>query len=249
MLLPHRTFGNHRRYSLPELDKAMDGSSNNAGDQEPSELSRIESSEHFHTTPIAKIPVALYCRVSQPIQKQNGDLGRQIDLLTRRATEKNLTVKAIYQDVGSGLNDKRPGLIKLFSDAAKGKFQRLLITYPDRLSRFCVSYLERHLKAFGVDVEYVEAKESQTPQEELVQDLLAVIACFSGKLHGMRAKKNFEQEMERVKGLIAELRAWIAVKQISTPTKSDVQMFLGEKGIQLMKRGLTRLFKAVKILN
>jgi putative resolvase len=247
MLVPHRTFGNHRRYSLPELDTAMNANVhtninnniNNEGHQEPSELSRIESSEHFPTTPIAKIPVALYCRVSQPIQKQNGDLGRQADLLTRRATELGLSVKAVYQDVGSGMNDKRTGLIKMFSDAAKGKFRKLLVTYPDRLSRFCVAYLERHLAAFGVEVEYVESMENQTPHDELVQDLVAVIACFSGKLHGMRVKKNFEQEMERVKLLIPEVKKWMVEKNLPTLAKTDVIHFLEEKGLKLMKRGVT----------
>jgi len=151
----------------------------------------------------------------------------------------------VYQDVGSGLNDKRRGLIKLFSDAAKGKFRRVLVTYPDRLSRFCVAYLERHLMAFGVAVEYVESRESITPQEELVQDLTAVITCFSGKLHGMRAKKNFEQEMERIQVIVPEIKIWMVQNKITTIDKTQVEEFLKLKGINIMKRGIKRIVKLI----
>jgi len=250
-LVPMRTLGNQRRYTLPQLDGIMknspicfhDSSQGITIKQDTSD----ESPAQAHST-VNSEPVAIYCRVSQPIQKQNGDLGRQADLLTRKAHEHNYSVRGVYQDVGSGLNDKRRGLIKMFSDAAKGKFRRVLVTYPDRLSRFCVAYLERHLMAFGVAVDYVESKESITPQEELVQDLTAVITCFSGKLHGMRAKKNFEQEMERVKGLVPEFKIWIAGKNLTSVGKTDVQLFLAEKGIKLMKRGVIRLLKAVTSL-
>jgi predicted site-specific integrase-resolvase len=34
-------------------------------------------------------------------------------------------------------------------------------------------------------------------QQELCDDLMAMIACFSGRLYGTRAKQNFDRDRER----------------------------------------------------
>jgi predicted site-specific integrase-resolvase len=61
--------------------------------------------------------VAVYARVSQPIQKTNGDLDRQVELVKDEASKRDLCVARIYTDVASGLNDKRRGLWKMCHEA------------------------------------------------------------------------------------------------------------------------------------
>jgi len=148
-----------------------------------------------------KEKAAVYARVSQQIQKKHGDLERQIQTAKRAAEKDNKTVVAVYTDVASGLNDKRKGLKKMFSGAAKGMFSEVYVTFPDRLSRFCVAYLERHLETFRVGVNYPSKNEGHdsSPQEELVRDMMAIIASFSGRLHGLRARKNREKERQRMR--------------------------------------------------
>ena len=141
------------------------------------------------------IKIAVYARVSQPIQKKNGDLERQVDVIRRKIAELGKEPEGIYTDVASGMNPNRKGLLKLFSDAAAGKFNYIYITHKDRLSRFCVEYLERHLGVFGVKVSYLNMNTEDTPQNELVRDMMAIIMSFSGKLHGLRAAKNREREI------------------------------------------------------
>lgn len=134
----------------------------------------------------------IYARVSSQAQKNKGDLDRQIGFLMTQV--KGTSVK-VFSDVASGLNDKRKGLIMLFDEAVKGNVSKVYITYPDRLTRFGYSYLEYFLSKFGVEIVVCKDKESKTPQEELVSDLMNLLASFSGKLYGMRNKKGKKEDI------------------------------------------------------
>ena len=199
ILTPFRTAGNHRRYSLASI-RAFLGRCREIKNDESARPERKDESEQ------AVRKAAVYARVSQPIQRQHGDLDRQVDRLKKVASKRGYKVSSTYTDVASGLNDKRRGLRRMFKDAAGGKFSRVFITYPDRLSRFCVAYLERHLAAFNVDLFYTDKHDKDTPQAELVSDMMAIIASFSGRLHGLRAKKNRLRDEKKIPGVLKKLK-------------------------------------------
>ena len=68
---------------------------------------------------------------------------------------------------------------------------RVFITCPDRLTRLGFHYLESMFKAHGVEIVVMKDKDKEkSVQDELVEDMMALIASFSGKLYGMRSKKN-----------------------------------------------------------
>src|ERR1700680_3162811 len=66
------------------------------------------------------------------------------------------------------------------------------LTYADRLTRFGQDYLELLFESFGVRLTILEPAEEKTPEQELTQDLLTLIASFSGRLYGMRSHKQKE---------------------------------------------------------
>lgn len=136
--------------------------------------------------------VALYGRVSSHGQKENGDLGRQIERLREYAHDHGWSVENTYTDVGSGLNENRRGLESLLDDVPEAEFGRVIVTYEDRLARFGVPYLERYLDTFGVTVTVVEDETDKSAEQELVDDLIKLVASFSGKLYGMRSGKKQE---------------------------------------------------------
>lgn len=133
--------------------------------------------------------VALYARVSSHRQKDNGDLDRQLDRLRDYAHDNGWTVETTYTDVGSGLNEDRRGLTQLLDETPDADFGRVLVTYEDRLTRFGFSYLERLFDQHGVTITVVENETDKTAQQELVDDLITLVASFSGKLYGMRSSK------------------------------------------------------------
>ena len=132
---------------------------------------------------------ALYARVSSHGQKDNGDLDRQLDRLRDYAHDHGWTIENTYTDVGSGLNEDRRGLTQLLADVQDADYGRVLVTYEDRLTRFGFSYLDRYFDSYGVTITVIEDETDKTAQEELVDDLIKLVASFSGKLYGMRSSK------------------------------------------------------------
>jgi len=88
----------------------------------------------------------------------------------------------IIKDIGSGLNEDRKGPRKIIEMAKKGEIERILITYPDRLTRFRYKTMKRLLTGYGVEIENIE----KTPEEELVDDLITIIVHFAGKIYGKK---------------------------------------------------------------
>lgn len=131
--------------------------------------------------------VAIYSRVSSYDQKKKGDLKRQEDKLLQYCREHSLQVVASYSDVASGLNSKRRGLHRLFTDVCKGKISEVLVTYPDRLTRFGFDYLSSFFKSYAVKITVLEKQVEKNMKTELIDDLIAIITSFSGKIHGMRS--------------------------------------------------------------
>jgi len=68
------------------------------------------------------------------------------------------------------------------------EIEKVLITYKDRLTRFGYELMEEFFKSYGVDIVCLY-KQSRTPHEELVEDLISIVTSFAGKLYGMRSHK------------------------------------------------------------
>lgn len=137
----------------------------------------------------------IYARVSSYDQQKQGDLDRQALFLVENT--KDLHNVLILKEVGSGLNDKRKQLQKLITMVCNYEVNKVYITYKDRLTRFGYHYLETVFLAHGVEIVVVkDEKLCKSVQEELVEDMMSLIASFSGKLYGMRSRKNNESKGE-----------------------------------------------------
>lgn len=70
------------------------------------------------------------------------------------------------------------------------KVHAVYVTYRDRLTRFGFYYLETMFSMKGVKIIVLnDASNDKNVQEELVEDMMSLIAGFSGKLYGMRSHK------------------------------------------------------------
>jgi excisionase family DNA binding protein len=135
--------------------------------------------------------LVLYGRVSGHGQKD--DLEIQLKLLQAWAeTERKGVETLVLSDIGSGLKASRRQLTRLLKLVCEDKVGEVAITYQDRLTRFGQEYLETLFTCFGVTLTILEPGEEKTPEQELTDDLLALIASFSGRLYGMRSHKQKE---------------------------------------------------------
>lgn len=130
----------------------------------------------------------LYARVSSHDQKQKGDLDRQIMFLLTNVSD--LQHPVVLSEVGSGLNDKRKKFQKLIKMIMNDEVSRIFVTYKNRLTRFGFNMLDEICKIKDVQIIVVNQDvEKQSVEEELVSDMMSLIASFSGKLYGLRSKQ------------------------------------------------------------
>ena len=131
----------------------------------------------------------VYARVSTHKQNDRGDLARQVEAVLAYAAVQNPVNIEVLKEVGSGLNDNRAVLRKLLKRILRGEIGRVFVNYKDRLTRFGFRYIEEVCKAMGTEIVVVSNEtQEKTVQEELAEDLCAIIHSFSGKLYGMRGK-------------------------------------------------------------
>jgi len=133
--------------------------------------------------------VALYARVSS--HDQRNDLDRQLARLSQYAAEHDLHVVESVAEVCSGLNGKRRKLLRLLSDA---KIGAVVVEHRDRFARFGSEYLEAALAASGRRLIVVDASERN---DDLVQDMIAVLTSFCARLYGRRSARNRAISIER----------------------------------------------------
>ncbi|MCK9434320.1 MAG: IS607 family transposase [Candidatus Cloacimonetes bacterium] len=142
--------------------------------------------------------VAIYGRVSSHDQKQKGDLDRQCQRLSEYCAKKHYTVEHIIKDVGSGLSDSRVGLNRLFDLVISQQIRKVIIENNDRLTRFQFNVLVRFFDSYGIIIECVE-KGDKTDEQDLVDDIMMLMASFSGKLYGRRSAKRRMEKKEQGK--------------------------------------------------
>jgi|ERR1700730_7722760 len=135
--------------------------------------------------------IALYGRVSG--QGQKSDLDTQLARLQAWAqTERAGKPTLVLSDIGSGLSATRRQFQRLLTLVREDQVAEIVVTYPDRLTRFGQEYLQALFESFGVTLTVLDPGEDKTAEQELTDDLLALIASFSGRLYGMRSHKQKE---------------------------------------------------------
>ena len=126
--------------------------------------------------------VALYARVSRSDQKK--DWEAQLGRLVVYADSHRLTIVQAVSEVGSGLNGRRPKLIKLL---ANPKIQTIVVEHRDRLMRFGAEYVEAALTAQERKLLVMESSEVN---DDLVQDMIEVLTSFCARLYGRRSARH-----------------------------------------------------------
>ena len=73
----------------------------------------------------------------------------------------------------------------------------IIVEYPDRLARFGLNYLKEFCKSLNVNLEVIEEKAQLEPNEEMVNDLISVVTCFSARMYGARGGRKIKKDIEK----------------------------------------------------
>lgn len=129
-----------------------------------------------------------------------GNLDRQVGRLTSFALDHKMSISHVIKEVASGINENRKGIKSLLSIIEKEPVHYLIVEYKDRLARFGYNYLETYCQSHGVEVITVEQQEKKELNQEMVEDLIAIMTSFSARLYGKRGSKKMKRtlsELER----------------------------------------------------
>jgi putative resolvase len=137
--------------------------------------------------------IAIYTRVCAAENKAN--LEGQATRLMDYCAAKGYRIAAVVQEIGSGVDDTRPKLMKLLTDPTVGL---IVVEHKDRLTRFGFNYIEQCLAMQDRKIEVINLAENG--KEDLIQDFVSVVTSFCAWLYGQRCSKRKTEQ------IIAELQ-------------------------------------------
>lgn len=158
-LIAKRTKGNHRFYTEDDYNDYMGISSKN------------------------KKKSYIYARVSTRNQKE--DLENQVGFLKQYTNAKGIIVDDCLTDIGSGMNYKRKKWNELLDMVMQDKVDNIYVSYKDRFVRFGFEWFEQLCKNHQTNLIVVN-NEKTSPEQEVVDDLIAIIHVFSCRVYGLR---------------------------------------------------------------
>lgn len=135
----------------------------------------------------------IYGRVSSKTQVD--DLSRQLEFLKRP----EYADYTIISDIASGINFKRKGLSTILDSCLQRNIGEVVIAHKDRLCRFGFELIDQIINKSGGKITILDNQDNKTSEQELTDDLLAIIHVFSCKQMGKRSYrsrkgKDFENE-------------------------------------------------------
>ena len=124
-----------------------------------------------------------YCRVSSAAQKP--DLANQRKVLEEFVVARGLANVEFVEEIGGGLNFKRKRFLALMDEIGRREVKTLILAHRDRLTRFGFEWFEHFARMNGCEL-LVLNQERLSPEQEMVQDLMTIVHCFSSRLYGLR---------------------------------------------------------------
>jgi predicted site-specific integrase-resolvase len=128
----------------------------------------------------------IYARVSTPRQKQS--LEGQVDMLKQFCFSKGYNVSGVFTDVASGISfEKRAGFLKMLDDILRGRVERVVITYKDRLWRVGFGLFKYLFGRYECEIDVMsEVGSEKLDRQEIFDEIVSMLHCYSMNLHTKR---------------------------------------------------------------
>lgn len=159
VITPARTAGGHRRYTEEDVAKLLGLQKRNAEKK-----------------------CVIYCRVSSNSQK--ADLESQKQAMMDFATARGY-IYDVVEEIGGGMNMNRPKFMRIVDGIISGEIGTVIVAHKDRLARFGYDLVQNLADEYGAEI-IVANREDMSPQQEMVEDLMAIVHTYSCRLYGLR---------------------------------------------------------------
>jgi len=158
--------------------------------------------------------IVLYSRVSS--SKQRNDLERQQKFLRDSLLDKHSGKYREISDIGSGINFKRPGLLRVLGLIKDGLVSKLIVASKDRIARFGYDLIGWFCAQYGTQIIILDNQDG-APEEELGKDLMSIVQIYCCRWNGQRRYK-FGKTNEQSKNIEIENTS---IEGAKTQTFSD----------------------------
>lgn len=135
--------------------------------------------------------IIAYCRVSSASQKP--DLNNQLAIVREYCIKSGLDNVEFMSEIGGGLNFQRKKFLEIMDAIERHEVKTLIIAHKDRLVRFGFEYFRHFLSKHFCELIILD-NAAMSPEQEMVQDLMTIIHCFSSRLYGLRNYKKSLKE-------------------------------------------------------
>jgi len=132
--------------------------------------------------------VVCYARVSSSQNKKN--LETQSERLVSYANAKGYKINQVIKECASGLNDKRPKLLKLLKSSDPTV---IIVEHQDRLTRFGYNYIKNWMLSKNCVIEIIN--QSVNDKQDLMQDFVSLVTSFVARLYGLRRSKRKTEKL------------------------------------------------------
>ncbi|WP_226577487.1 IS607 family transposase [Microseira wollei] len=95
----------------------------------------------------------------------------------------------IIKEIGSGMNFKRRKFLKLMQRVANHEVKEIVVGHKDRLCRFGFDFIEWFCNLHDCQIT-VLGDTKLSPYQELMQDFISIMHCFSSRLYFLRRYKD-----------------------------------------------------------
>ena len=138
--------------------------------------------------PDRPLKVFCYARVSSSQNKAN--LESQAERIIHFANLSGLPVHSIIKEIGSGLNDERPKLLKILNDI---EITHIVVEHKDRLTRFGFNFLKDWMASRQCQI--IVMNNVKTDKEDLMQDFISLVTSMVARLYGLRRSKRKTEQL------------------------------------------------------
>ena len=125
----------------------------------------------------------VYCRVSGSGQKD--DLVSQVKAMETDCLNAGIAVDEWIEEIGGGMNFKRQKFLEIVDRIQHGEVERFIVAHKDRLVRFGFDLIAHIAEESGCEIVVVN-QPSCSPEQEMVEDMHAIVHTSSCRLSGMR---------------------------------------------------------------
>jgi predicted site-specific integrase-resolvase len=91
----------------------------------------------------------------------------------------------IISEIASGVHYDRQGIRQILEYIKNKQLKSLAVAHKDRLTRFSFDIWQHLAEIYGFKL-VVENNENESPETEIVKDIIAIVTSFAARIHGLR---------------------------------------------------------------